>query len=304
MKIANNITDLVGNTPLVRLNKIVNNYKGGLIAKLEYFNPSSSIKDRIALAMIEDAEKSGLINKDTVIVEATSGNTGIGLAFVSAQRGYRLILTMPENMSVERRSLLSFLGAELVLTPAELGMRGAVDKAEELLKEHKGAFMPRQFKNLVNPRIHRETTALEIWNDTDGEVDIVVSGVGTGGTITGIAESLKSRKDTIKIIAVEPKSSAVLSGGSPGKHKIQGIGAGFIPEVLRVDLIDKIVTVDDRDAMDMARRLAEEEGILAGISSGAAMSAAIEVVAENEDKMIVVIFPDAAERYLSNWNLD
>jgi len=304
MKIANNITDLIGNTPLVRINKIVKDYQGYIIAKLEYFNPSFSIKDRIALAMIEDAEREGLIDKDTVIVEATSGNTGIGLALVAAQRGYRLILTMPENMSTERRLLLSFLGADLVLTSAQLGMKGAVSKAEELLKDMENSFMPRQFSNPANPEIHRNTTAEEIWRDTDGKVDIIISGVGTGGTITGIAESLKAKKDTIKIVAVEPKNSAVLSGQSPGTHKIQGIGAGFIPQVLKIGLIDRIITVDDSDAINMARYLAEKEGILAGISSGAAMKAAIEVAKENRDKMIVVIFPDSAQRYISGWDLD
>ena len=304
MKIANNITDLIGNTPLVRINKIVKDYQGDIIAKLEYFNPSFSIKDRIALAMIEDAEREGLIDKDTVIVEATSGNTGIGLALVAAQRGYRLILTMPENMSTERRLLLSFLGADLVLTSAQLGMEGAVNKAEELLKDMENSFMPRQFSNPANPEIHRNTTAEEIWCDTDGKVDIIVSGVGTGGTITGIAESLKAKKDTIKIVAVEPKNSAVLSGQSPGTHKIQGIGAGFIPQVLKIGLIDRIIAVDDSDAINMAKYLAEREGILAGISSGAAMKAAIEVAKENRDKMIVVIFPDSAQRYISGWDLD
>ena len=304
MKIANNITDLIGNTPLVRINKIVKDYQGDIIAKLEYFNPSFSIKDRIALAMIEDAEREGLIDKDTVIVEATSGNTGIGLALVAAQRGYRLILTMPENMSTERRLLLSFLGADLVLTSAQLGMKGAVSKAEELLKDMENSFMPRQFSNPANPEIHRNTTAEEIWCDTDGKVDIIVSGVGTGGTITGIAESLKAKKDTIKIVAVEPKNSAVLSGQSPGTHKIQGIGAGFIPQVLKIGLIDRIIAVDDSDAINMAKYLAEREGILAGISSGAAMKAAIEVAKENRDKMIVVIFPDSAQRYISGWDLD
>ena len=301
MDIADNITCLVGKTPLVRINKISSGQGLKIVAKLEFFNPCGSVKDRIGISMIEDAEKKSLINKDTVIIEPTSGNTGIALAFVSAQRGYRLILTMPENMSLERRKLLSLLGAELVLTPAREGMTGAVKKAEQLLKEIPNSFMPQQFKNPANPRIHKNTTAEEIWQATQGNIDILVAGIGTGGTITGIAEMIKKRKKDFKVIAVEPENSPVLSGGRPGPHKIQGIGAGFIPDVLRKDLIDEIIKVSDEDAALFARRLAREEGILAGISSGAALAAALRVAGreENKGKLIVVIFPDSAERYLS-----
>lgn len=301
MKIADNITQLVGNTPLVKLKRIGENLPGQLIAKLEAFNPCGSVKDRIGLSMIESAERQGLINKDAVIIEPTSGNTGVALAFICAQRGYKLILTMPENMSIERRRLLSLFGAELVLTKAEQGMNGAVKKAEELLNEIPNSFMPQQFKNPANPGIHRETTAQEIWSDTDGKVDILVAGVGTGGTITGIAEVLKKRKPEFKVIAVEPEKSAVLSGGSPGLHTIQGIGAGFIPQILGRDLIDEIITVGDEDAIEMAKRLAKEEGILAGISSCAAVWVGVRVAkrVENKDKLIVVILPDTGERYLS-----
>jgi cysteine synthase A len=301
--IAKDSSELIGNTPLVRLNRVTEGVKAEVVAKLESFNPLGSVKDRIGVSMIVDAEEKGFIKKDTVIVEPTSGNTGIALAFVCAARGYRLILTMPDTMSLERRQLLSVFGAELVLTPGVEGMLGAIRRAEQLVAENPNYFMPQQFNNPANPEIHRLTTAEEIWRDTEGEVDILVSGVGTGGTITGVAEVIKRRKPEFKAIAVEPAASPVLSGGRPGPHKIQGIGAGFIPQILRLDLVDEIIRVDNEDARTMARRLAKEEGILAGISSGAATWAALEIArrAENEGKLVVVVLPDTGERYLSTW---
>ncbi|MBI2849795.1 MAG: cysteine synthase A [Chloroflexi bacterium] len=301
--IAKDSLELIGNTPLVRLNRVPGDAKGEVVAKLESFNPLSSVKDRLGVAMIASAEEKGLINKNTVIVEPTSGNTGIALAFVCAARGYKLVLTMPDTMSIERRQLLSIFGSELVLTPGAEGMPGAIRKAEQLVAENKNYWMPQQFKNPANPEIHRLTTAEEIWRDTDGRVDFLVSGVGTGGTITGVAEVIKARKPSFKAIAVEPVNSPVLSGGKPGPHKIQGIGAGFVPDVLRKDLIDEIIKVTNEDAGAMARRLAKEEGILAGISSGAATWAAIEVArrSENAGKLIVVVLPDTGERYLTTW---
>ena len=301
--IARDCIELIGNTPLVRLNRITDGAKAEIVAKLESFNPLGSVKDRIGMAMIVDAEERGLIGKDTVIVEPTSGNTGIALAFVCAARGYRLILTMPDTMSVERRQLLAIFGAELVLTLGSEGMPGAVRKAEQLAAENPDYFIPQQFKNPANPEVHRLTTAEEIWRDTGGKVDILVSGVGTGGTITGVTEVIRKRKPGFKAIAVEPTDSPVLSGGKPGSHKIQGIGAGFIPNVLKTDLIDEIIKVTNEDAGITTRRLAREEGILAGISSGAATWAALEVAKRkgNEGKLIVVVLPDTGERYLSTW---
>ena len=294
------ITAAVGYTPLVQINKLGSG-KATILAKLESYNPCGSVKDRIALSMIGAAEKDGLIKPDTVIIEPTSGNTGIGLAFVCAARDYRLILTMPESMSMERRKLLLLFGAELVLTPADRGMTGAVEKAEQLVAQTPNSYMPQQFNNLANPQIHRETTAKEIWIDCDGQVDIFVSGVGTGGTLTGCSELLKQRNKNLKTVAVEPKDSPILSGGEPGPHKIQGIGAGFVPNVLNIELIDEIIQVSNNDAMETARQLAAKEGILAGISSGAALWAAIQLSgrAENEGKTIVVILPDTGERYIS-----
>jgi cysteine synthase A len=294
------ITAAVGFTPLVQINRLGSG-KATILAKLESFNPGGSVKDRIALSMIEAAQEKGLIKHDTVIIEPTSGNTGIGLAFICAAKGYKLILTMPESMSIERRKLLRLFGAEIVLTPAEQGMTGAIKKAEQLAAEIPNTFMPQQFNNPANPQIHRETTAKEIWVDSDGNVDIFVSGVGTGGTLTGCGEVLKQHNKNLKVVAVEPKDSAVLSGGKPGPHKIQGIGAGFVPQVLNVEIIDEIIQVSNNDAMETARQLAAKEGILAGISSGAAMWAAIQISQrpESQGKTIVVILPDTGERYIS-----
>jgi cysteine synthase A len=302
-KIANFISELIGHTPLLRLNRIAQGCKGDVIAKLESFNPCGSVKDRIGFSMIEAAEKSGSIRKDTIVLEPTSGNTGIALAFICAAKGYPLVLTMPDTMSEERIHLLRMFGAEVILTPGSEGMTGAVRLAEEMASKDSRYFIPQQFKNPANPEIHRRTTALEIWEDTDGQVDVLVAGVGTGGTITGISEIIKNRKPGFKAIAVEPENSPVLSGGGPGPHKIQGIGAGFVPEVLRMDLVDEVIKVSNEDAGLLARRLAKEEGVLAGISSGAAVWAAIEVAKrqESKGKMIVVILPDTGERYISTW---
>ncbi len=300
-RIYDDVTQTIGNTPLVRLKRIAWETGADVLAKLESFNPLSSVKDRIGVSMINDAERQGLIGKDSVIVEPTSGNTGIALAFVCAARGYRLILTMPDTMSMERRHLLRIFGAELVLTPGDGGMIGAVKRAEELVSEIPNSYMPQQFKNPANPRVHRETTAEEIWNDTDGAADIVVAGVGTGGTITGVAEAIKERKPEFKAVAVEPMESPVLAGGEPGPHRIQGIGAGFLPDVLRMELVDEVIQVSSEDAAKMAGRLAREEGILAGVSSGAAVWAALLVARrpESEGKLLVAILPDTGERYLT-----
>jgi len=303
-KIAKHLTDLIGNTPLLELSNIskANKSSASLIAKLEYFNPASSVKDRIGFAMIEEAEKQGKINRDTTIIEPTSGNTGIALAWVAASKGYKLILTMPETFSVERRNLLKALGAQLVLTPGSEGMAGAIRKAEDLHADTPNSFIPQQFKNPANPEIHRRTTAEEIWRDTDGKVDVFVSGVGTGGTITGVGEVLKKRNPGVKIVAVEPADSPVLSGGQKGPHKIQGIGAGFIPEILNRSVIDEIIKVKNEDAIQTSRELARREGLLVGISSGAAAWAALQVALrkENAGKNIVVILPDTGERYLTS----
>jgi cysteine synthase len=306
-RIYDDMTQTIGNTPLVRIKRVASGCAATVVAKLESFNPLWSVKDRIGVAMIDAAEAAGRLTQNSVVIEPTSGNTGIGLAFTCAARGYRLIVTMPESMSLERRRLLKALGAEIVLTPTADGMPGAVRKAEELVKNTPNAFMPQQFKNQANPEIHRRTTAEEIWRDTDGKVDILVSGVGTGGTITGCGEVLKSRKPSVKVVAVEPVSSPVISQSRrkeslrPGPHKIQGIGAGFIPDVLNTSIIDDVITVRDEDAFAMARRMAREEGILCGISCGAAMVGAIEVASrsENEGKLLVVVLPDLGERYLS-----
>ena len=302
MAYAQNITELIGKTPIVKLNGIAGD--ATVFCKIESFNPCGSVKDRIALAMIEDAEKKGLIDKDTVIIEPTSGNTGIGLAFVCAQRGYQLILSMPASMSIERRSLLSWLGAKLVLTPPEKGMRGAIDEVEVIKKDYPKTFTPQQFANPANPAVHKRTTGPEIWEALDGKVDVFIAGVGTGGTLTGTGSYLKERNPGIKIIAVEPESSPVLSGGQPGPHKIQGIGAGFVPDVLDTGLIDEVIQVSNDEANETASRLAKEEGILAGISSGAAVTAAVKYASrpEAKGKRIVTILPDTGERYLSVWS--
>src|SRR5271168_961618 len=301
VSIAEDVTQLIGRTPLVRLNRVTDGAGADVVAKLESFNPANSVKDRLGVALIDAAEEAGLIRPDTIILEPTSGNTGIALAQVAAARGYRIVLTMPETMSLERRMLLRAYGAELILTPGPDGMPGAIARAEELAKTDQRYFVPQQFENPANPAVHRATTAEEVWRDTDGKVDIFVSGVGTGGTITGVAEAIKERKPSVQFVAVEPAASPVLSGGQKGPHPIQGIGAGFIPPVLDLGLVDEIITVDNDDALDLARRLAKEEGLLVGISSGAAVSAALQVARrpENAGKLVVVVLPSSGERYLS-----
>jgi len=301
MKIANDMTELIGNTPLVWLNKIGQDCPAKIAGKLEFFNPASNVKDRIGVSMVLDAERQGKLKPGMTIVEPTSGNTGIALAWVAAAKGYKLVLTMPESMTIERRKILKLLGAEIVLTPAEEGMIGAVNRAIQINEQNNDSFIPQQFENVSNPQIHRETTAEEVWKDTDGSVDIFVAGVGTGGTITGVGEVLKSRKPSVQIVAVEPAASPVLSGGRPCPHMIQGIGAGFVPEVLNMEVVDEVVKIGDKEAFEMAKRLAKEEGILAGISAGAAVAAAVKVASRkrNADKIVVVVLPDTGERYIT-----